>query len=54
VPELEEASMNNIEVKPESESEAENSVVKGDDAGQKLEARDVTEVAIEDAPTQLH
>ena len=53
VSESEEAPMNNVEAKPESESEAEDLVVEGDDAGQKSEARDATETTVEDTPTQL-
>jgi len=53
VPELEEAPMNNVEAKPESESEAEDLVIEDDDARQKSEARDATEMTVEDAPTQL-
>jgi len=53
VPESEEAPMNNVEAKPESESEAEDLVVEGDDAGQKSEAGDTTEMTVEDTPTQL-
>ena len=44
---------NNVEAKPESESEAEDLVVEGDDAGQKSEAGDATEMTVEDTPTQL-
>ena len=44
---------NNVEAKPESESEAEDLVVEGDDAGQKSEAGDATETTVEDTPTQL-
>jgi len=53
VPESEEAPMNNVEAKPESESEAEDLVVEGDDAGQKSEAGDATKTTVEDTPTQL-
>jgi len=53
VPESEEAPMNNVEAKPESESEAEDLVVEGNDAGQKSEAGDGTETTVEDTPTQL-
>jgi len=54
VPKSEEAPMNNVKAKPESESEAEDLVVEGDDAGQKSEAGDVIETTVEDTPTQLH
>jgi len=46
VPESEEASMNNVEAKPESESKAEDLVVEDDDAGQKSEAGDTIENSI--------
>jgi len=51
VPESEKASMNNVEAKPESKSEAEDLVVEGDDTEQKSEAGDVTETTVEDTPT---
>ena len=54
VPESEKASMNNIKAKPESKSEAEDLVVKDNDAEQKSEAEDATETTVEDTPTQLH
>jgi len=46
VPESEEAPMNNVEAKPESESKAEDLVVEDDDAGQKSEAGDTIENSI--------
>jgi len=54
VPESEEAPINNVEAKPESKSKAEDLVVEGDNAGQKLEAKDATEMTVEDTSTQLH
>jgi len=45
--------MNNVEAKPESESEAKDLVVEGDDAGQKSKTGDATETTVEDTPTQL-
>jgi len=51
VPESEKASINNVEAKPESKSEAEDLVVEGNNTGQKSEAGDVTETTVEDTPT---
>jgi len=45
--------MNNVEAKLESESEAEDPVVEGDDARQKSGAGGTTETTVEGAPTQL-
>jgi len=53
VPESKEAPMNNVKAKPESESEAEDLVVDSDDTGQKSEAGDTIEIAVEDVLIQL-
>jgi len=53
VPESDKAPMNNVEAKLESESEAEDPVVEGDDARQKSGAGGATETTVEGAPTQF-